>query len=49
MARFQPQEGVCFHIKEDVIGDLEVPDEILDLLVFRRNGHLSAIETEPSA
>jgi len=29
---------------EDVIGDLEVPD---DVLFFCGNGHLGAIETEP--
>ena len=44
MARFQPQEGVCFHIKEDVIGDLEVPDNVL---FFCGKGYLGAIETEP--
>jgi len=34
MARFQSHEGVRFHKKEDVIGDLEVPDDVLDLLFF---------------
>jgi len=34
MARFQSHQGVRFHKKEDVIGDLEVPDDVLDLLFF---------------
>ena len=35
MARFQSHQGVCyFHKKKDVIGDLEVPDDVLDLLFF---------------
>ena len=34
--------------KEDVIGDLEVPDDVLDLLLFRRNGHLGAIKSASS-
>jgi len=49
MARFQSHHGVYFYEKqefEDVIGDLEVPD---DVLFFCGNGHLGAIETEPSA
>ena len=29
MARLQSHQGVRFHKKEDVIGDLEVPDDIL--------------------
>ena len=31
MARFQSHQGVRFHIKEHVISDLEVPDDVLDL------------------
>jgi len=34
MARFRSHQSVRFHIKEDVIGDLEVPDDVLDLLFF---------------
>jgi len=34
MARFQSHQGVRFHIKEDVIGDLEFPDDVRDLLFF---------------
>jgi len=34
MARFQSHQGVNFYKKEDVIGDLEVPDDVLDLLFF---------------
>jgi len=34
MARFQSHPGVRFHIKEDVIGDHEVPDYVFDLLLF---------------
>ena len=48
MARFQSHQGVRFHKKEDVIGDLEVPDDVLSLLFFRRNGHLGAIKSASS-
>jgi len=34
MAPFQSHQGVRFRKKEDVIGDLEVPDDVLDLLFF---------------
>jgi len=34
MARIQSHQGVRFHDKEDVIGDLEVPDDGLDPLFF---------------
>jgi len=35
MAWFESHQGVRFHEKkEDVIGDLEVPDDVLDLLFF---------------
>jgi len=34
--------------KEDMIGDLEVPDDVLDVLFFRRNGHLDAIKSTSS-
>ena len=34
MARFQSHQGVSFHKEEDVIGDLEVPDDVLDLPFF---------------
>jgi len=48
MARFQSHQGVHFyknkHEIEDVIGDLEVPD---DVLFFCGNRCTSAIETEP--
>ena len=36
MARFQSHQGIRFHKKEDLIGDLEIPDDVLDLLFFRR-------------
>jgi len=47
MARFQSNQGVHFYIKqeiEDVIGDLEVPD---DVLFFVETEHFVPIETEP--
>jgi len=47
MARFQSHQGVHFYKKqaiEDVIGDLEVPD---DVLFFCGNRCTGAIETEP--
>ena len=34
MARFQSHLGIGFHKKEDIIGDLEVPDDVPDLLFF---------------
>jgi len=34
MARFQSHQGVRSHKIEDVIGDLEVHDDVLDLLFF---------------
>jgi len=37
MARFQSHRVVHFHKKEDVIGDLEVTDDVLDLLFFGRD------------
>ena len=35
MARFQSHLGIGFHKKkEDIIGDLEVPDDVLDFVFF---------------
>jgi len=34
MARFQSHLCIGFHIKEDIIGDLKVPDNVLDFLFF---------------
>jgi len=34
MARFQSHQGARSHKNEDAIGDLEVPDDDLDLLFF---------------
>ena len=34
MARFQSHLGIGFLKKEDIIGDLEVPDDVLDFLFF---------------
>ena len=48
MARFESHQGVSFHEEEDVIGDLEVPDDVLDLpFFFFRNGHL-LVRLKPS-
>jgi len=37
MARFQSHQGARFHKNEDIIGDLEVPGDVLDLLFFGRD------------
>ena len=34
MARFQLHQCIRFHKKGDIIGDLEVPDDFLDFVVF---------------
>jgi len=35
IARLQSHLSIgCFHKKEDIIGDLEVPDDVLDFLFF---------------
>jgi len=34
MARFQSHQCIGFHKNEDIIGDLEVPDDVLDFLFF---------------
>ena len=49
MARFESHQGVSFHEEEDVIGDLEVPDDVLDLpFFFQKWTPIGAIKTEPS-
>jgi len=38
MARFQSQLCIGFHKKEDVIGDLEVPDDVLCAVALFTSG-----------
>ena len=34
LTRFQSHLCIGFHKKEDIIGDLEVPEDVLDFLFF---------------
>jgi len=38
MARFQSHQCIGFHKKEDIIGDLEVPDDVLDFEKYVAKG-----------
>ena len=46
MARFQSHHCIGFHEKEDIIGDLEVPDDVLDFLLFEEMDNL--VRMKPS-